>query len=1322
LIEAAARRLLEQLKGLEGVAILAPCGCSRAVLLKLLMKPGEQAFSKAYAYRGFREKAGGLQDVEEYASLEKLVEELERWSGGRVAVVPESSWEADALKRMLEEARLRAQLVYLPKLYEEALKELGRPLDERVVELARVEHGGRSGVSLKLLRPWSEEELEELKRAKEAVLKLSPGKLGLKDYLGEAAGKALFALAAAPFGAAVALAVESLLETFSKIWLHDLALMLLRKVGKIPVERVEGLASRIVEGWARPQARDQVAKGFAKLASAAKEASRYLDGGWLEDALEAVWDQVALEWGMGVQEFKALVRSLAALARGELATRDDLRRELEKLAGGELERRLAQLIRERLTGIEEELRVVEVGLGLHFTPESLGVLFDEEGILLRNVLAREGARYVPHPCEEELREAFEKVRGGGVVVVRGRKGEGKSSLAKAFLAKLMAREPTAVIDMLDAGGDARDVGALKNVIDRVRDANRNPVLFYDPSKAEHYPTGSLWSAERSQYKPQKGALAEAAAVISDLATLVVEKRVPAIVVLSDDLYELVKEQLRKIEAVDVEVSLENEEGFLEELVEVYSAAGGGTCCGKDAVRKVARAVATFEDNRAVAAVLAADWLKRRCEPEAVVEALQKARKKVEGFVIDYIWRAVLKEDRALANTLAPLLILAGIYGSIPRKLGEELLIALGVDRNVVSGNEAVKWLSQPLHTTVWSALRNFIFSVISGKEVEAHGSLAEAIRETLRVLNIDSLISKVCSILKDELGKLQPSCWRRLALIAGLVFAGRGYMLPEITLEQRATLSEALKPCEVDNYLVVGGEIPPLIIVEIFSRLDIFTYHIACRHIDAAEEIKKLKKIWYDRDSFYPDETLYALGLALAVVEAKKYNKEVKVWEAEAALFAAAVAVQQVLMPERVSTALEVFKPLSELAPHYYLMLAGAAFKLKGLSKRTIRETLEIIDKIVDMIIVEEETLCIHKIKLNEEKLILLEAIDVYSSLLTMYIGYCIESLEQIRDKMCKILKRLDGQLLILAETLVLLPVLEKGLQPCEDVEAARKAWELLKKLEKLEMEKPSQQAAEWSKLHTLIPNGFKHVVRVLRGQLVSALAHYMKNNDDLDEAEKLFENAAAIAKEYDIWMKVLVNRSLAARCSVLKAGSLNELRKNAKVFDIIWNEAEKHEILIAGYLESEAYILAEYLIYLALEGKVNEIFELLKKKGWILKFFPLIEITVKLFLKYLGVNIKKIEEHRFPIVTLEELFVFVEKQDVNTVPQFLVPRNSLESFILMLWALINGDKELARDCARLAAVLSRRKLHSRLFHEAAEARSEDELKLALLKLFYLHI
>ena len=71
MIEAAAQRLLDRLKGLEGAAILAPCGCSRAELLKRLLKPGEQAFSKAYTYKGFREKAEALQDVE-HATLARI--------------------------------------------------------------------------------------------------------------------------------------------------------------------------------------------------------------------------------------------------------------------------------------------------------------------------------------------------------------------------------------------------------------------------------------------------------------------------------------------------------------------------------------------------------------------------------------------------------------------------------------------------------------------------------------------------------------------------------------------------------------------------------------------------------------------------------------------------------------------------------------------------------------------------------------------------------------------------------------------------------------------------------------------------------------------------------------------------------------------------------------------------------------------------------------------------------------------------------------------------------------------------------------------------
>jgi hypothetical protein len=35
------------------------------------MKPGEQLFSKAYVYSGFRRKVGALQGIVEYESLEE---------------------------------------------------------------------------------------------------------------------------------------------------------------------------------------------------------------------------------------------------------------------------------------------------------------------------------------------------------------------------------------------------------------------------------------------------------------------------------------------------------------------------------------------------------------------------------------------------------------------------------------------------------------------------------------------------------------------------------------------------------------------------------------------------------------------------------------------------------------------------------------------------------------------------------------------------------------------------------------------------------------------------------------------------------------------------------------------------------------------------------------------------------------------------------------------------------------------------------------------------------------------------------------------------
>jgi hypothetical protein len=126
-------------------------------------------------------------------------------------------------------------------------------------------------------------------------------------------------------------------------------------------------------------ARYKVAEGLAKLIATAKEAASHLG----REELEAVVNQVALEWGMNTPTFKVFVRNLAKLASEELATRRDL------------EEYLRRQIEERLARVYGELRVVEAVAGVHFIPETLGVQFDERGVLLRNVLAREKARYIP---------------------------------------------------------------------------------------------------------------------------------------------------------------------------------------------------------------------------------------------------------------------------------------------------------------------------------------------------------------------------------------------------------------------------------------------------------------------------------------------------------------------------------------------------------------------------------------------------------------------------------------------------------------------------------------------------------------------------------------------------------------------------------------------------------------------------------------------------------------------------------------------------------------------------------------------------------------
>jgi len=466
------------------VVVFVPPGSSRFEVVKHL----RELVDVVYAYR-WEAGVSSYRDVEQLA--EAVVEEFRRAGDRpvyRVAVVPRSTLDAILLAERLRETErgdLQVKILYLPKCYAEAAGKL----EEELRTLAEVEHdrlktaarGEYRGISPKPLRSWDKEELRRLLEAKKTLEELSPGRLGLKDVLAEAFGKAL---KAAP-GAAVVLALGDLLgHAFGGLAAEGLGRLAERLAEETGLEFIERLADSVLEGWGRDGVRDEVAAGVAELLKKAEKAAEVLKDGEVADVLEAFLDQLALEWGMDAESFTTFVENLALLKRRRIATEDDLER---------FRKELAEKLKEVYRELEGRLAPLGVVAGVYHVPEQLGVYFGDGEIYVGNVLARDRAVYVEHPAEAALAEKLSQRQ---LVVVHGPKGEGKSVLTKAALAKKIVGDRAVVVEVTE-----RNVAKLKQAIDEIRGAGREPILYFDPSQPGHYPQRP-W--EEARHTPRIG--------------------------------------------------------------------------------------------------------------------------------------------------------------------------------------------------------------------------------------------------------------------------------------------------------------------------------------------------------------------------------------------------------------------------------------------------------------------------------------------------------------------------------------------------------------------------------------------------------------------------------------------------------------------------------------------------------------------------------------------------------------------------------------------------------------------------------------------------
>jgi len=1308
---------VKKLVGRPGVFLLVPPGSSRGCMLERLLREG--VVDGAYAYPRLAEelRARGL-------AVGDLpgAEELERVVDRRVVAV-ESSLQAVELKEGLGE---RVELIYLPKYFKEAAKDV----DKELLQVAEVEHRGLGeGISPKLLRPGD----KELKKGRDALLALSPGAVGLKDAAKETLGRFPFkAVSALPMELlGPALLVSAVLQAVG-LGAASLAVLVGTAVG-VGRRQLEDLAARLLELFARGrEPRDKVAAGFAKLVRRALEAEPYIN----DDRYEAVVDQVALEWGMDVETFKALVRSLAALARGELVTKEELSRELaQHVKRGELEKieeAIRQLVESKLAEIEKRLeevrrRLDSVEKDLKRRGLPIRVLSVEEveaGQLYDNFRVKGGTPAVSVAegvfrlvetgrFKEAVQEVLRRLDAYGVVVLRGPKGVGKSTLA-AYAAWLALRGGVASYAARIQKMEKGQRMLLRNVLDAVEEGRL--VAVFDPSPLEFYIEPGAY-AETTQ-----AAASAASATLEELLKFAEENRGRGLVlaVIPDDLYDALDGEVKKrAERYVLPLDLRDAE-FLTEVIYEYS---GCRETPREKLKILAEKIAQLDGGYTLVAKYAGLWLRERgCNAGDVERAVEEAKSQPKLFLAHYIrdvllWRSSEEERVRLMYRVAVPLLLHAYFGPVPEGVTYITQAKDGVvfyqpeeiekltqprwDLLKAGLQPIAKWLAQEHEDLVEEVLKDL--AGLNGEEArepykEALSDLIKTLDwarneilekglaelgipkdEALKVFNIIhanfgipekdreltvSLLTfvdrRLTAVFKNSENR---RCWRRVALIVGLALAGSpvlplGVQLPKDAAE---TMGDALKPCAVDDYLMIGNKIPTLLlnvvwfpyyveaqyardlsqIRRIRERLGVLTPYADTEVIRAVKKITDEPVSRWRRRLFTHFESFYALGLA-----ALASGSEVDGETADMLIYIASVVTRWVFHPAAVLPILAALRPMGEKAPHRYVATLAAASQLKTLNPETVRYIYDALQQFKD--------------RLLESGRIwpLVEAIDAHSNLLRKHLIHIEDRWEEAVANMCslyyEVKKRyttglnsgFSAQRLLdaVARAYVMAVALNSDnlaqlmqrhcglsdiVKEAEAVrsvldEAATHPEELRKIMEN------DADFKEWVTTRSPIGDAGR-MAKMLTSWFMHELASYklvraINERGELDEkklkeAAEDFEKVAEIDEKLEQWSDYLASRSLALRIRVFAVKSWEEFHKTAEGFQKLWEETEEHLDPIAEYLVTAVGSLGEYLVYQAAFGDKERAEKLLKEWRWLLDYVPEASVITRLMLRLFSVG-----------------------------------------------------------------------------------------------------
>jgi hypothetical protein len=780
----------------------------------------------------------------------------------------------------------------------------------------------------------------------------------------------------------------------------------------------------------------------------------------------------------------------------------------------------------------------------------------------------------------------------------------------------------------------------------------NMIILYDPTGVYGQVGGveapsQLETTVRNVFEAVRRAIENAKSILGREPSA----RVGVLIILPTDLYNALSNDTKaKLEDYRLDASL-NDAEFLAELVREYTKSRdkpNGCELSSDVLSKLADEVAKFDSGHALIARLVGEELVRNnCNVGEVEELINNAKGKARVFITQYINKLFkVDKDPNVAEALVKIFALRRPFVDSARP-GEPILTPgivelIGEVRGAkilygAEGGELRGWLAIRQHDLIEEAIGKLLICIVNrSKECEELGDalkpwktigVMKSLREVSeKVSNVGSAVEYFASSygekLTNTLKVFSNECWKRAALIIGYASTGRvlvpgpedlSVFLPEnLRKSVVESLGDALNRCDVDYYLLVGDIIPPLIMNLTKDHAYALTEAFVDKYDEAVAEVRRVLGIARGRGVIYGAEEFYGLGLASIIANAAGLGRDVKPGDADAALHIAPFTIQYVASTDLIKSVLGALEPLRGKAPHRYLELLAYALNMENLDRDTVGHIFDELNEILGN----------YGDVVRGYAWSLVHAISAYADLLGNYLGHF--NSKEVGDVVRKIadllneLGKFKTNLGVIAWAYALVPALVLN------IDVVDKASEVLEELNKLRgrvqelMNDKDFMGYVESRFVKADEEAVKGVILGASSNLKYALARYRLDNDELDKAEKLFNEAAKESREIDVYENYLANRSWVLRIEAIEGSLVGDelVKKFQQLYEETFNE--EHFKLTAQYLGVVSARLGEYLVSLALTGDYEMINELLEEHWRVLNAYKEVSVLTRLTLNAL--------------------------------------------------------------------------------------------------------